>query len=51
LLGEIKSATVCNVLEVSDRTEGERNRATMKVSVRTFMELGFLKVRDLRLIV
>jgi len=39
------------VLEVSVRIEGENSSATMKMSVRTFMELSFLKVRDLRLIV
>jgi len=43
------SATVCKVFAVRDRTEGERNSATMKTSVKTFMELSFLKVKDLRL--
>jgi len=43
------SATVCKVFDVSVRTEGERNSATTNTRVRTFMELGFLKVRDLRL--
>ena len=40
---------VCEVFDVSVRTEGERNSATTNTRVRTFMELGFLKVRDLRL--
>jgi len=38
------SATVCNVLEVMLRTDGEKISATMKIKVKTFTLSGDLKV-------
>ena len=47
-LGEIMSATVCNVLAVILRTPGDRILATMKIRRKVFTLSGDLNVKLLR---